>query len=255
MGPIVIAHRGGAGRHPENTLPAFHWASHICRAPMIEMDVHATRDGVPVILHDFTINRTTNGKGRISKLSHKEIAGLKNGLHYFKKWGKDPTEEIRIPTLEDALKLCPNVQLAIEVKPASKKLVCEIVALVQKYNAEDRCIIGSEFHTVFQELEKNYPHIRRFCSLQKILEILFDYSLNRKGRLDPGCIASLPLSSMGIKLNSKAFIDYLHQRQIEVFYWTVNDIQTAEILAKRGADGIVTDYPDILLGFFNSKDN
>lgn len=253
MRPIIIAHRGGAGRHPENTLPAFHWASTVCKAPMVEMDVHLTRDGVPVILHDFTINRTTNGKGRISKLSHHEIAKFQNGLHYFKKCGKEPAREIRIPTLEDALKLCPDIQFAIELKPASKKLVHEVVALVKKYKAEDRCIIGSEFHTVYQELEKNYPHIRRFCSLQKVLGILSDFYFNRKEKLDPGCIASLPLSSMGIKLNTKTFIDYLHQRQIEVFYWTVNDIQTAETLAKRGADGLVTDYPDVLMSFFNLK--
>ncbi|MEJ2679856.1 MAG: glycerophosphodiester phosphodiesterase family protein, partial [Gemmatimonadota bacterium] len=116
-GPLLIAHRGGAGLAPENTMAAFRQAVDRWPVDMMELDVHATADGHCVVIHDPTVDRTTNGQGVVAALSLAELQTLDAGYR-FELDGEQPFRDrgVRIPTLDEVLDALPDMRLTIEVK-------------------------------------------------------------------------------------------------------------------------------------------
>ncbi len=238
--PIIIAHRGASAYAPENTLEAFEKAITM-GANCIETDVHQTKDGEVVIMHDFSVQRTTNGKGLIKNLSLEKFKSL--NIKYRKK-----ILETNPPTLEEAIQLINGrCNLIIELKKGNSYypgIESKIISLIKKYQAETWI---SAIHSFEKEalinITKNDSHIK----LQKLIVFnlpLVSFSFDKQFSKDDFS------NWQGVNVNhlfcSKRLIKQLHGLNKTVFAWTVNSPRKAKRLAKRGVDGIITNKPDIL---------
>jgi glycerophosphoryl diester phosphodiesterase len=119
------------------------------------------------------------------------------------------------------------------------------MALIKKYKAAGRCVVGSKYDAVSRQMRKKYPETARFTSSR---DIVLNYLAFKGGQKLPGdanAVASMPLERCGLHFDEAGFIDYLHGRGIKVFYWTINSSETAKILFSRSADGVITDDPGL----------
>lgn len=248
--PLVIGHRGASALMPENTLESFRLAFCEHAADMIEFDVHLSRDGIPVVIHDETLERTTNGQGFVANKTFAELKSLNAG------YGFDPEKnfsfptrnrQIQIPSLEEVFQEFPNKRLAIEIKTAAPGLVQKVLDLVEKFNAVERCTVGSLEDSVFQELQRLDAPTRIFTSRKAAQRLVIEYFLRRKRpSKKPRLVASLPVENKYFDLKKKSWIEWLHEKEILVYYWTVNKPDLMRTLAERGADGIMSDDPGLI---------
>lgn len=155
---MVAAHRGDSYNHFENTMQAFE-AAIAAGADMIETDVHLTKDGVLVLMHDDTVNRTSNGDGLISEKTYEELLQLNVG---------NRIEPATVPTLEDLLKLLSkhHVLLNLEIKEyyspeneeRCKRCIDDCVALIEKYDFTDKMVFNSFDAYVLEYIAETYPN-------------------------------------------------------------------------------------------------
>ncbi len=248
--PLVIGHRGAAALLPENTMPSFRLATQKFRVPMIEFDVHTTREGVTVIFHDARLERTTNGHGYVSQITLKELKKLDAGYHF------DPDENrkfpergkgLEIPTLEEVLNSFKDTGFAIEIKEKSAELTRTVAQMAKKCGVIDRSIIGSKHSIVSEVMRKQFPDCRRFCSQRDILRMIFEFRTKKqKPARDPQAVASIPVCGIGFRFDTVPWIDFIHAKGMKVFFWTVNDAVEMKSLQVKGADGIITDNAGLL---------
>lgn len=242
--PLIIAHRGASAYLPENTMKAFRLAIEHHGVQMTEFDLHLSKDNIPVIIHDETLERTTNGTGLVSDKTLNELQKLDAG-YYFKIEGSAGfpcrSKGIKIPTFEELLKSFPKHPLAVEIKQKSRLLVHRAIELIKQYHHLDLCIVGSKHHLVSKIMREKYPHIRRFCSERDVISLIAASKTSvLKNDSYEMTTASIPPYCNGINLDSKDWMDFLHRKKMTVFYWTINDADSAKRLAGNGADGIIT---------------
>lgn len=223
--PFVISHAACRGHAPENTLRGVRRAIEL-GADGIEIDVHASRDGVPVLIHDDTLDRTTNGSGRVSEMTLTQLRKLDAGGE-------------RIPTLAETLDLTQgHALLVIEVKQAG--IEEQVLRVVRDQTAVDDCVIHSF----------NPQVVGRFRTLAPTLPA----ALLTDGRevADWGQLFSFALSmnAQGIsaffaKVDAE-LVRRAHLRKLSFYTWTVNEPDDMRRMRDCGVDAITTDYPDRL---------
>ena len=252
---LVIAHRGGRGLAPEGTLTAFDHAVSL-GADVLEFDTHLTKDGHLVVIHDNTVDRTTNGTGKINEMTLEEVQDLDAGYQFTNE--KDEyvfrDQGIYIPTVEEVFQKYPNMRFLIELKDTNapemyEEMIQELWHLIQNYQMEDNVMVGSFAHEInerFEEVSKgNIP-------IGAGEEEVRDFATKHVARLN-GLAASnvdslqLPTEGDGFDLTSKNIIRSAKARNISVYYWTINDKETMNELIDKKVNGIMTDYPDLLI--------
>ncbi len=218
----IVAHAGGAAYEPENTIRAIRKSIEL-GAEMAEVDVHSTRDGHLVVIHDTDVDRTTNGKGTVKLMSLQEIRKL------------DAGKGEKIPTLEEVLRVAKNViGVMIEVKAVGiEKPVAELVQREQ--------VIGQVVVTSFMS-----DAIKKIKTLDSRIPTgqIFSWKIpNAAGRA-----VELKANVMvpEYRLVTKNMIEDLHKISVPVFTWTVDDRSVAEKLIRIGVDGIITNKPDLV---------
>ncbi|MDZ7756391.1 glycerophosphodiester phosphodiesterase [Rhodohalobacter sp.] len=237
---IVIGHRGASAYYPENTLGAFK-AAYDMGAEMIELDILLSKDGIPVAIHDETLDRTTNGTGKVVDYTFEELAKLDAGSWFGKKHSSE-----RILSLEEVLQFAKGkIALNIEIKT-------EAVADELKNGIE----------------EKAYELVKKFDMLDHVLFSSFDYrAVAHLKELDVNIAAALlyekeQSDGMGPKqlvnaykvdafncnyrLFTKKWADETSEADIPVFVYTVNSERRMKKMIKKGVNGIFTDKPDLL---------
>jgi len=244
--PTIVAHRGGRSLGPENTLHTFRKALE-AGAHVLEMDVRATRDGIPVLMHDATVDRTTDGRGAVRDLSFRDIRKLDAAY----RWSPDGGATfplrgrgIAVPALEEVLKAFAEAPKSIEIKgsdPATATLFCE---LVRRYDHGSR-ILASSFH------DETVEAVRRSCP-QAATSVTFSegrwlFLLSRL-RLtflhSPEAHAlQVPERFGRIQVVTPRFVRDAHGRNLRVYVWTVNDPRAMRALLDMGVDGLITDHP------------
>jgi glycerophosphoryl diester phosphodiesterase len=246
--PLNIAHRGGMGLAPENTIYAFDKAiSH--GSEVFELDVHATKDGEIVVIHDDTVDRTTNGSGRVKDLWLAEVKQLDAAYHYTADDGRSfplRGKGLRIPTLKEVFQAFPDCRINIEIKQMYPGFEQKLRALIQECAMEDKVLIASEQHKYARAFRSLAPHIA--CSASRREVTIFYMLLLRAGFLySPTFDAfQVPEYHGRLHLVTPRFITAAHKKNIRVHVWTVNDEEDMKRLLCWGADGIITDYPDRL---------
>ncbi len=238
--PIIIAHRGASAYAPENTLSSFEKAIEM-GALIIETDVHQTKDSVVVIMHDLSVDRTTNGKGLIKDMSSIDFKQLSI------KQQKSVLKE-NPPTLEETIQLINGrCKLLIELKKGNSyypNIEKHIVDLITKYNAQSWI---STIHSFEKEPLMNIAKRDSSINLQKL--IVFNLplvSFNFDKHFNKDDFKNWEGVNVYYKFCSKRVIRKIHKLGKTVYVWTVNNPRKARKLAKRGVDGIITNKPNIL---------
>lgn len=247
--PIIIAHRGASAYAPENTLSSFEKAIEM-GAVIIETDVHQTKDSVVVIMHDLSVDRTTNGKGLIKDMSLNDFKQLVVTSSVTLSGVEGPVEKrvIHPPTLEETIQLINGrCKLLIELKKGNSyypNIEKHIVDLIAKYNAQSWI---STIHSFEKEPLMNIAKRDSSINLQKL--IVFNLplvSFNFDKHFNKDDFKNWEGVNVYYKFCSKRVIRKIHKLGKTVYVWTVNNPRKARKLAKRGVDGIITNKPDIL---------
>lgn len=248
--PWVIAHRGGKGLWPENTLYAFREAVQL-GVDVLEMDIHSTKDGVLVVIHDDTVDRTTNGSGEVQNYTLAELQQLDAGY----RWTRDDGitfpyrgQGITIPALEEVLLAFPEMRFNIEIKPPDLLVAAKLCTQIRALQLSERVLVAS-FHTeVIREFRKQCPEVATSAGEDEIRTffILNIFSLTAT-YTPPAHAFQVPEYSGRLHVLTPKFIRNAHRRNVQVHAWTINDAYTMQRLLEIGVDGIITDYPDLLL--------
>ena len=217
---LRIGHRGAAGHAPENTLAAIQKGIAL-GADFVEIDLRRTADGVLVALHDRTVNRTTDGRGRIDRLSLQEVKKLKagNGEH--------------IPTLEEVLKMAGGrAGLVLELK--AKGLAQQTVELVRAAEFRDPVVYASF-------LQDELTHVRMAdpeASLMMLFRGLPRVSVTRSMRYGPSYVG------LRHRTATRRLVDAFHLANLLVFVFTANTPRAIQRAISVGVDGIISNFPE-----------
>ncbi len=253
---VVIAHQGGDGLRPSNTMSAFDHAVEL-GVDVLEMDIHSTSDGVLVTIHDATVDRTTDGTGRVNDMTFAELQQLDAGYNW-------PTlaeeshrsdrpyrgQGIRIASLEAVFESHPDMPMNIEIKQQEPSIVVPFCELLQKYGrtGPERVLVASFHQDVIEEFRAECPDVPTSVVQNEVIEF---YVLNLLGlhRLwtPPAAAFQVPQSFSGLAVTTPRFVENLQAHGVLVHPWTINDQNDMEILLEMGVDGMITDYPDKLL--------
>jgi glycerophosphoryl diester phosphodiesterase len=231
----VCAHRGASGTHPENTLHAFAEAVAL-GCGMVEFDVRATSDGALVLLHDATVDRTTDGSGNIWELDHQAVLRLDASA------GHTGFELSRIPTLDEVLDLLPRaMELNIHVYPGPSDGADIVAGVCERIQARD--LYGTAFISGSDEVMElataQDPQVRR-CLLGS-QDRAAAYARLAHGL---GCSNIQPLN----KITTKALCDEAHELDLVVHPFYADDAAEMQRLIDCGVDGILTNQPARLIG-------
>lgn len=248
-GLLTFAHRGGAACWPENTLEAFQGGIRAgCR--WIETDVHLTRDGHVVCLHDHALERTTDGRGPVWEYTLDQLRRFDAG-HHFSPDGRDYPHRGRgltIPTLDEVLELDPHVRVNLEIKQAEPSMVRALWRHIDDRGLHDRVLVASERDALVRGF-RNLARGRVATSAGK-REILAFWLAVQARVVDWLPIEyealQVPVRHAGLQVVNAAFVEAAHRRGVQVHVWTIDDPTTMRWLIDLGVDGIMTDQPERL---------
>lgn len=243
--PLLFAHRGGARLAPENTMAAFRSAVEVWGADVLELDVHRTRDGELVVIHDETVDRTTDGTGAIRDLAWEEIREFDAGYRFEDLEGNRSFRGrgIRIPRFEELLEELPGIRLNVDAKgPDAARPLMETVL---RHRAEHRVLLASE-HESGRADRMGYPGPVS-ASRKQIQWFYLLHRLPGGGPYTPRTDAlQVPYVWEGRQVTTPRFIREAHRRNLAVHVWTVDEPELMRTLLSWGADAIQTDRPDRL---------
>lgn len=243
--PLLVAHRGGARLAPENTLLAFRRAIDVWEADMIELDVRLSRDGEVMVIHDATVDRTTNGSGRVEDLTFQELSQLDAGHRFSGPEGGFPYRDqgVTIPGFREVLEAFPGARLNVEIKARAAAL--PLVELIRIHGAEHRTLVAA-YRESDRRPARGYQGPWGASSRQARLFLLLHRT--RLGRwYTPRCdTLQVPEAYKGRTLVTPRFLAEARRRNIPVHVWTVDDPEAMRRLLAMGVDAIHTDRPDVL---------
>jgi glycerophosphoryl diester phosphodiesterase len=241
---MVVAHRGFSGAAPENTLAAFRKGIEI-GSDMIELDIHLSSDGRIVVVHDETLERTTNGRGRVADLSFEELKRLDAGS----KFGPEFSGE-RIPAFEEVLAVAKGrVFVNIEIKNPSHgkysitKLTERAVGEVKRAGMSHRVIFSSFNPASLEWIKKNEPGLQVALLYHRPWEVLSEVTGGKEYKI-------LNLRNLYLTRDK---IGTIHREGMKVNVYTVNSEEELKQFVTWGADGIITNYPDRLIRILQGK--
>ncbi len=260
--PLVIVHGGAKVLYPENTVLAFEEITKL-DIDVLEIDLALTKDEILITHHDLTIDRMTNGSGKVIDYTLDELMVFDfaynfRGLNY--DFPYKGNKKAKPETMENLFKKYPDFKYVIELKDTGemgKKASENLYGLVKKYNMQNQVIIASfddetieHFHKISDgQLMLSTPQgdATRFVILEKLkLGALY---------FSKSVALQLPVreKAMGINLDlsTKSLIKEAHKHNMAVHYWTINNTDDMMLLINRGADGIITDRPDLLIDLLN----
>jgi len=255
--PLVIAHRGGAGIAPENTLVAFRRSKEL-GVDMLELDIRATKDGELVVIHDKTLNRTTDGEGLVSETTFDEISKLDAGFNWTNDGGKTYPfrgKGIKVSKLRKIFEEFPDIRINIEPKHSSPSPAAPLCKLIREFKREDKVIVASTIGSVLEEFRQECSEVATSASPSEAIGFLARYKVGLSENYSPKMqVIQTPENIRILDVVTKGYLEAAHKMNLRVHVWTVNKREEMDKLTKLGVDGIMTDYPDQLREVLNSSD-
>ncbi len=288
--PILVAHRGGDGEFPGNTLEAFYNAYSVDERVIMETDINITKDGVLILCHETSLDKRTNAKGAIADWDYSDLIEQRVNFGYHNKpesdelypfadeygkqikpsdlenypnglEGRDP-EIYLATTLEDLLTAFPDNIVSIEVKQSGETgllAVKEALRIVEKYDAWNRVIFASFNDEIFAEYQRlddssEVPDSFMYSpSLMGAVKYVAFYFFGIDAFYNDGiAVLQIPMEEYGIGLSSARLINNARKHNIATHYWTINSEDDMRALIENGADAIMTDYPHKLKNILDS---
>jgi glycerophosphoryl diester phosphodiesterase len=242
--PRLFGHRGAAGVAPENTLVSFERARQD-GVDVLELDVHATADGEIVVLHDATLDRTTDGAGPVCALTMRELERLDAGFRFTSDGGRSfpyRAQGLRVPRLADVLRAFPGVPLNVEIKQADPPIIAPVVALARGGGAT--VLLAAEDDAIMRAIRAAAPDLPTSLSAGEVAAFVFALRDGTPPPLPDGAVAlQIPPSFQDIPLVTTESVAAAHALGAEVHVWTINDSAEAVRLLALGCDGIMSDFP------------
>lgn len=230
---LNIAHRGASGQAPENTLAAFSKALEI-GADAIELDLHRTRDGHLVVIHNGIVDRTTGSRGIVADMSLKELKSLDAGAQF-----RPDFSDQQIPTFQEVIELVKGkAKICAELKV--KGIEEDVVQTIEQNNIKDEVIVISFLHQSLNKVKQLDAQISTGM-LVGIRKVTRAPLLVQKARKISADVVMLPWSFTTAEL-----VEGVHKEGLFITVWTVNELSEMNRLIKIGVDGIATNYPERL---------
>lgn len=268
---MISAHRSGGGIAPENTLRAFKNCveSESFSVDIFEFDLHITKDGQLILLHDDNFDRTSNSEevfGREgvlpSEKTYDELLTLNLGEHFTTDSGETPyqglrgdeiPEDLKVVRLQDIfdyLEPYGHYSFIIEIKDGDdlgRRAADALYAVLKEYDMLSRAVVGTFHGEISAYMDETYPDMLRSAGIREVVDFYFSSLLGIEHADDYYKFAALqiPDDDYVFNLGTSRLVNYAHKYNIAVQYWTINDPEDIQWLASIGADAIMSDNPDM----------
>lgn len=255
--PLVMAHQGGERLYPSNTLLAMQESAAL-GVDVLEMDIRASSDGVLVVIHDDTVDRTTDGAGAVKEMTFAELSQLDAGYYWTDDEGATYPyrgQGITIPAFAEVLTTFPDMRLNVEIKPPDPAVAQAACDLLRQHGASERALVGTVHDEVIAAFRAACPEsptsmveseIRPFWILSTLFLGQLYQTPAGAAALQVPERASLPVIGE-VQVITPRFVRIIHKHNLEVHAWTINETADMERLLATGIDGIITDRPDLML--------
>lgn len=270
----ISGHRSGGGIAPEETMMAFKNCAENDEfsVDVFEFDLHITKDNVLVLLHDDTLDRTSDSEEvfgeknvRPEDKTYDELRKLNMGAKFENEAGEAPyanlkgddvPDNLKIPHLEEVLDYLDTVgdyKFIIEIKndgDLGRKGVDILYRILTERDMLDKVIFGTFHGEISEYVDENYPDMTRSTGIAEALEF-WEAALTDSDTYDPPCSVlqlpyGFPFQNLGMNTGTATMINYAHEHNMAIQFWTVDDEEDMEYLISVGADCIMTNYPDVL---------
>lgn len=250
--PLVFAHADdtGQGLWPGNTMPFFRGVSEL-DVDVLELDVHMTKDGHIVLMHDDTVDRTTNGTGKITDLTLKEIKSLEVAGDWSPDGGATYPyrgQGLRVPTLAEVFYLFPDIPMNIEIKQTDPAMAVPFCVMLRNFKMTEKVLVPSFSDQAMADFRAVCPEVATAGSSSEVRSFVLLNFAFLSNLLSPAYQAfQVPEKSSEIPVVNPRFVDAAHGRNLQIHVWTVNHEEDMQRFIEMGVDGIMTDRPDLLL--------
>jgi glycerophosphoryl diester phosphodiesterase len=218
--------------------------------------VHATADGHVVVLHDPTLDRTTDGIGPVTATTLAHVQGLDAGFHFVAPDGSRPYRGrgIRVPTLRELLAADPAAPLNIEIKQEDPPIVDRVLADLDAFGARERTLLAAEHHAIMERIRAAAPDMVTSASSAEVADFVFRL---RDGQLDgwssPAVALQVPPEYGGTVIVSGESVAAAHRLGLEVHVWTIDDESEITRLLDLGVDAIMSNFPARVAGVLRGR--
>jgi glycerophosphoryl diester phosphodiesterase len=250
----VFAHQGGDGLRPSNTMSAFQNAVDL-GADVLEMDIHSTSDGVIVVIHDDSVDRTTDGTGLVNDFTFAELQQLDAGYD----WPTLEEESARtdrpfrgqgivIPSLQEVFQAFPNMPMNIEIKQQEPSIAMPLCIMLRQYNLTDQVLIASFHPESIHEFRQACPEVPTAAVEGEVRQFYIFNTIGMSAIYQPVAYAfQVPEYAGDLHVVTQSFVQNAQGLNIDIHPWTINDPEQIQRMIDLGVNGIITDYPDRVL--------
>jgi glycerophosphoryl diester phosphodiesterase len=248
---LVIAHQGGDGLYPSNTLYAFEKSAEM-GVDVLELDVHSSKDGHLVVIHDDTLERTTNGTGLVKEKTLAELQALDAGYT----WSPERKEEtfpyrnqgIQIPTLEQVFQTFPDYRINIEIKQTEPSINEGLCKLIRDYNKQEQVLVVTFYDAAMNDFRKLCPDVVTAGSPNEVRNfyILYRTFLTNVYPSEADAF-QVPEYQDSLHIVTERFVRNAKRKNIQVHVWTVDEVADMQRMLNLDVNGIITDRPDRLM--------
>jgi glycerophosphoryl diester phosphodiesterase len=241
---VAIAHRGGAKLRPENTMPAFEHAVSL-GVDALECDVHLSRDGEVVVIHDATLDRTTDTHGDVSGRRAADLARVDAG-HQFGPAQGFPYRGagIGVPRLEDLLRRWPDMPFVVEIKGDRPETAVRTLEVIREAGADERVIVGGFSMAVLGEVRRLASHLLTSASSAEVQAALRRSYFLLSPRRTGFHLFQVPVRLKGRRVLTRPFVRAIRRAGVPVQAWIVDELDEMERLVDWGVTGLISDRPD-----------
>ena len=252
----LYGHRGTSLLAPENTSVAFDLALEL-GVDVLEIDVRLSRDNVVMVTHDEMVDRTTDGTGAVRSYTYDALKRLNAGYRFVNPDGRSyRSDKISLLSLDELLEQYPTKRINIDIKDNALDAADAVANCIDKHDCAQRVNVGSFNSVPLQHFRNRAPLVTTAATQREVAALYFS-RWSPHGRTDesplPYQYLQIPVRYIGLPLATSAFINFAKRRSIKTVYWTLNDAQLIQATLDAGAQGIVTDRPDIAAPLIQAK--
>jgi glycerophosphoryl diester phosphodiesterase len=254
-GPWVVAHRGGAALAPENTLEAFRRARDL-GVDVLEMDLRVTADDAFAVIHDATVDRTTDGRGRLDEMTLAEVQALDAGARFVDGAGaaRFRDQGVRVPAFEEVLRHFPGIRFNVEMKEFATDEARSLCTILRAEGATTRVLVSSFGHESMTAFREACPEAPTGATRREVVafDLLHRLRLGRVFR-SPALTLQVPLRFQDREVLTGELLERARATNRPVQAWTVNDEAEMRRCLALGVQAILTDRPDLLLALLGRR--
>jgi glycerophosphoryl diester phosphodiesterase len=251
--PRVFAHRGGCALGPENTIAAFDRGL-AAGADGLELDVRLSADGIIVVCHDETLDRTTNATGPVVARTAAELSRVDAGYRFADSGRQHPFrgQGVGVPTLREVLERYPDTEIIVEMKPDTAEMGRALVAEVLAAGATDRVCAAGYGTRSLGTVREALPAMSTSAGRSEVRLALYRSWAGWPPMRTPYGGYQVPEHAGSLRVVSRRFIRHAHRAGLEVQLWTIDEAADMERLLAWGADALISNRPDVAVAVRNA---